>query len=142
MEHSDALGKKNNTESFEEEFARKTAELEKKRQEYYKKRGERHHRARDEEHLTVYKAKTAVKSRPEKKLRGEGALRRTLRLIRGLRETRLMMRGKPWYTAERRRAAYGEVFRDAWQPLCGAIGNAVDTGWDFLCRLAEGCRGR
>ncbi len=137
MEHSDALGKKNNTESFEEEFARKTAELEKKRQEYYKKRGERHHRARDEEHLTVYKAKTAVKSRPEKKLRGEGALRRTLRLIRGLRETRLMMRGKPWYTAERRRAAYGEVFRDAWQPLCSAIGNAVDTGWDFLCRLAS-----
>ncbi len=139
MEHSEEFGKQNTAESFEEEFARKTEELERKRQEYYKKRGERLHRHRDEEHLAVYKARTAAQSvaPPVRRPRGEGIIKRTVRLIRGLRETRRGMAGKEWYTAERRRAAYAEVLRDAWQPVCDAAEDAVDTAWDFLSRFAS-----
>ena len=137
MNSSEGFGKQNNTESFEEEFERRTAELEEQRQEFYKKRGVRQHRTRDEEHLAIYKARTAAKSSQERRLRGEGVFRRTGRLIKGLGEARRSMSGKEWYTAERRKAEYAAVFRDAWQPVCVGAEAAVDTGWSFLQRFAS-----
>ena len=86
------------------------------------------------EAVAVYKMKNAaagVVYRP----RREGAIKRTIRLVKGLKEARKKVKDLPFCTAENRRQLYSDVFHDAWAPVCNALDNAADTLWGFLSSL-------
>ena len=82
----------------------------------------------------VYRMKSAA-ARRKYRMRGEGAVKRTIRLVSGLKAAKLKADALPYCTAENRRQLYSEVFHDAWAPVCNAIDNAADTLWGFLSSL-------
>ena len=83
--------------------------------------------------IAVYKTRAAA--RKEYKPRAEGAFRRTVRLVKGLKEAKKQADALDYCTAENRRALYMAVVKDAWAPLCNAVENAGDTLWGFISSL-------
>ncbi len=86
------------------------------------------------EAIAVYRLKNAIAHRKYRP-RSEGAIKRTIRLVKGLKEARQKVKDLPCCTAENRRQLYSDVFRDAWAPVFNAMDNAADTLWGFLSSL-------
>lgn len=143
--------KPNTAESFEERFKRMSSEYaaarEKDRQERSSRRAERAASAEERksggkaaavsvsgDSVAIYKNHHVV-SNYDKKIRSEGAIKRTARLIKGLKAAKAEADATLCCTAETRRAMYSAVFHDAWAPVCNTIENAADTLWGFLSSL-------
>ena len=132
--------KQNITESFEEKFARMTGERAAARAERRRQKaksasgGTAALTAGTTEAVAVYKIKNAV-ARTKYKPRSEGAIKRTVRLVKGLKAAKKTADALPFCTAENRRQLYWAVFSDAWAPVVGAAENAADTLWGFLSSL-------
>ena len=86
------------------------------------------------EALVVYRSKKAALSQNTVK-RGEGVYRRTVRLVKGLKEARVKADSLAYCSAENRRHFYGEVFRDAYAPVFEAGAKLESTLWNFLYKL-------
>lgn len=86
------------------------------------------------EALAVYRSKKAALSQTTAK-RGEGVYRRTVRLVKGLKEARKKANDLAYCSAENRRHFYGEVFRDAYAPVFEAGAKLESTLWNFLYKL-------
>ena len=84
--------------------------------------------------ILIYKSKKAALAQTPKK-RGEGVYRRTVRLVKGLKEARAKAKNLAYCSEENTRHFYGEVFRDAYAPLFEAGAKASDTLWNFLYKL-------
>lgn len=125
------------TEDFEQVFARQTEEMKRKRREYYRMKGSDRAPDKIPTENTVYKAREALKQRKEVRKRGESAILRTIRLFRGLRAKRRELNDPVIYSAEKRRAAYLEVFRDCYAPLYFGIKEALDVAWEFIRELFD-----
>lgn len=91
----------------------------------------------ESEELTIYKAKAALVNYSGNKIRPEGAIHRTFRLIKNLIVQHKKMKRQPLYTAERRRKAYGDIFRDCWGPVADFLDGMEDCLWDFLSQFAK-----
>ena len=141
MEDKKVQVQQNTAESFEERFARmsreRAAAREEKRRQKHSISGSSQAAFASEaavEAVAVYRMKNAaavLSYRP----RREGAVKRTIRLVKGLKEAKVKADALPYCTAENRRQLYSEVFRDAWAPACNAVENAADTLWGFLSSL-------
>ena len=86
------------------------------------------------EALVVYRSKKAALAQNTVK-RGEGVYRRTVRLVKGLKEARVKADSLAYCSAENRRHFYGEVFRDAYAPVFEAGAKLESTLWNFLYKL-------
>ena len=133
------LNTENNTESFEERFSRMSEELAAKREARLAEKAKTDPSAKvrvdmSGNAMTVYRSRTALASYRHK-VRGEGAIKRTIRLVKGLKAAKLKADALPYCSAENRRAMYTEVYRDAWAPVANSIDNAADTLWGFLSSL-------
>ena len=84
--------------------------------------------------IAVYRMKNAAAGKIYRP-RSEGAIKRTIRLVKGLKAARKTIKDLPFCTAENRRQLYSDVFHDAWAPVCNAAENAADTLWGFLSAL-------
>ena len=141
MEDKKAKVQQNTTESFEERFARmsreRAAAREERRRQKQSASGSPQAALAAEgavEAVAVYRMKNAAAGlsyRP----RREGAVKRTIRLVKGLKAAKIKADALPYCTAENRRQLYSEVFHDAWAPVCNAAENAADTLWGFLSSL-------
>ncbi len=140
MDEKKTEAKLNKAESFEERFKRMSEEYaaarEARRQERASRRPSKSGDAQVAgDAVVIYTSKHTVSQTYEKKLRGEGAINRTVRLVKGLKAAKLAADALPFCTAENRRQMYSDVFHDAWAPVCNAVENAADTLWGFLTSL-------
>ena len=85
--------------------------------------------------VLLYQSKAAALRRTDRRYHPEGVLRRTIRLVKGLRAAKAEADSRQFMSAENRRQMYMDVVTDAWAPLCNGINNAADTMWEFLCNL-------
>lgn len=69
--------------------------------------------------------------------RREGALRRIRRFWKTIRKRRDRMKGKEYYTAEKRRAVYSAIFTDCFSPLSDAWEDFLETSWNFLTTVGR-----
>jgi murein DD-endopeptidase MepM/ murein hydrolase activator NlpD len=74
---------------------------------------------------------------PVPKRRREGVFHRIYRFTKTVRSRRDKMKGKAYYTAEKKRAVYAAVFSDCFSPLSDAWEDFFDTGWNYLCTVAR-----
>jgi len=124
-------------DSFEDRFQIMSKELERKRRIRNEQRGydkDDASAAVSGDVIAVYKSKTAV-AKYNAKPRAEGVVRRTIRLVKGLKEAKKTADALPGCSAENRRELYSAVYRDAWAPVANGIDNAADTLWGFLSGL-------
>ena len=84
--------------------------------------------------IIIYKSKKAALSQNTVK-RGEGVYRRTVRLVKGLKEARARVKGLDYCSAENKAQIYGDVVRDAYEPLFTAGTKAANTFWNFLYKF-------
>ena len=82
----------------------------------------------------LYQSKAKALKKGNKK-RPEGVVRRTIRLVKGLKEAKKTADERIYCSAEDRRQMYSDVFHDAWAPLFDGAATAADTLWEFLYRL-------
>ena len=142
MDKAERIGKQNIQErwgDFEAEFARRTEERAaareaKRRQKAITNPAEKLTVDAPGDAVAVYRARSAA-ARYNYKPRPEGALKRTIRLVKGLRQAKATADALPYCSAENRRELYSAVFHDAWAPVCNAADNAADTLWGFLSSL-------
>lgn len=129
-----------NLSDMEEALKQQEEERAKAREEFYKAKAaksgakidvsKKHQEAAE---ISIYKAKAALNVQKVKKKRKEGAIHRTIRLIKGLIGARRYIKENPdFMTAEKRRKMYGSVFTDAWQPLTDALTEIGERLWDFI----------
>ena len=127
----------NRIDSFEERFKKMSEELAEQRRERQGRNSSGPAELPTEGSggaIAVYKSRKAlVKYQPRE--RSEGAFRRTVRLVKGLKEAKAKADALPGCSAENRRDLYREVFCDAWAPVVNAFDNASDTLWGFLTSL-------
>ncbi len=133
------LNTENNTESFEARFSRMSEELAAKREARLAEKAKSDPSAKvrvdmSGNAIAVYRSRTALRNYTHK-VRGEGAIKRTIRLVKGLKAAKAKADALPYCSAENRRAMYTEVYRDAWAPVANGIDNAADTLWGFLSSL-------
>lgn len=139
-------------ESFELELQKKAEELQKAKEEHYREKGGRLRsvqqklfadkdkkasKASEDEHVRVYAAKTALKTTGERKKVNESFIHRTWRLGRTLKAARQEMKGKFWYTQERRDAVYAAAVKDCWSPICNSAEEAAVTAWNFFTEFFD-----
>jgi len=134
-----------NLEDVEAELKKQEEERSKAREQYYKQKAEKsgtklevprkHQYASD---VTVYKAKAALKNYqalPEVK---EGAVHRTIRLIKGLRDVNMYVKANPGIiTNEKKRLMKKDVFTDAWGPVTEGATEMSESLWSFLTEIWE-----
>lgn len=127
------------TENFEERFRRQTEELRRQRREYYRSKGERRRGVNAADDGSIYKARAAlnIEIAKKRKKRGEGAIKRTIRLLLSLRRAARKYRDHTVYPPEKRWKAYGEIFKDCWAPVYHAGSRMIDTAWSFVCIFAR-----
>ena len=85
--------------------------------------------------LAVYATRKALMNTRPRKYHGEGVLKRTVRLVKGLKEAKGKADKLDYCSAENRRDLYKAVFNDACAPLVASAENAADTLWNFLYSL-------
>lgn len=85
--------------------------------------------------LAVYATRKALMNARPRRYHGEGVLRRTIRLVKGLKEAKKKADSLDYCSAENRRDLYKAVFSDACAPLVASAENAADTLWNFLYSL-------
>ena len=132
-----------NLSDVEEALRQQEEERAKAREEFYKAKAAKsggkidiQKRRQDDAEISVYKAKAALKKQRVKKKHTEGAIPRTIRLVKGLVAARKYIKENPdFMAAEKRRRMYGSVFTDAWQPLTDALTEAGERLWDILCLI-------
>ena len=95
---------------------------------------ERKSMRKDKAAKVAYEAHVAKLEMSEKPKVSEGPVKRTFRLLMGLMAVHKRMKGKSWYTGEKRRAAVREVFDDCWAPVMDGAREMVSTAWNFLLR--------
>ena len=130
-----------NLSDVEEALRQQEEERAKAREEYYREKAAKsgtnldvQKKAHEDAEISVYKAKAALNKQKVKKKHKEGAVHRTIRLIRGLAAARRYIKENPdFMTSEKRKRLYASVFTDAWQPLTDALTEAGERLWDFLC---------
>ena len=135
---------------FEERFASQQESLEKEREKYYQEKAEKlgvtveelkkrraKTKAQDKD-VIIYKAKTAAIQTKKTKVVEESFIHRTIRLVKGLRQTRKKIKSydSP-LTHEKKLKLYREVFEDAWKPITDVLGGIGDTLWNFMVTLWE-----
>lgn len=133
------LNTENNADSFEARFSRMSEELAAKREARLAEKAKSDPSAKvrvdmSGNAIAVYRSRTALRNYTHK-VRGEGAIKRTIRLVKGLKAAKAKADALPYCSAENRRAMYTEVYRDAWAPVANGIDNAADTLWGFLSSL-------
>jgi murein DD-endopeptidase MepM/ murein hydrolase activator NlpD len=69
--------------------------------------------------------------------RREGMFRRIGRFWRTIRKRRDRMKGREYYTAEKKRAVYRAIFNDCFAPLSDAWDDFLETSWYFLTRTGR-----
>ena len=84
--------------------------------------------------IVIYKSRKAALSQNTVK-RGEGVYRRTVRLVKGLKEARVKVKALDYCSTENKAAIYGEVFRDAYEPVFTAGTKAANTLWNFIYKF-------
>ena len=84
--------------------------------------------------IVIYKSKKAALSQNTVK-RGEGVYRRTVRLVKGLKEARAKVKALDYCSTENRADIYGEVLRDAYEPVFTAGEKAASTLWNFIYKF-------
>ena len=84
--------------------------------------------------IVIYKSKKAALSQNTVK-RGEGVYRRTVRLVKGLKEARAKVKALDYCSSENKAAIYGTVLRDAYEPVFTAGEKAANTLWNFLYKF-------
>ncbi len=85
--------------------------------------------------LAVYATRKALMNARPRRYHGEGVLRRTIRLVKGLKAAKKQAAELDYCSAENRRDLYKAVFKDAYAPLVASFENAADTLWNFLYSL-------
>lgn len=154
-EKLDRISETADTDSFEEELKRKAEELKAAKEAHYREKGGRlrsvqqkllHEKDLDEklkagkesdEHVRVYAAKAALNKSADRKVVSEGWIHRTWRLFKTLAETRKEIKGKFWYTQERRDAVYAAAFQDCWGPAINAVEEMGATAWNFFTEAMD-----
>ncbi len=93
-----------------------------------------HNHNKKKENL-VYAASRVLwktENRPERKI---GALTRLIRFVKGTHVVNKNMRGKSWYSSEKKRAARLAVFASTCAPAYNAWRDLWDTAWNFLSKF-------
>ena len=98
---------------------------------------ERKSRRKDKASKAAYEAHVAKLGLEEKPHVSEGPIRRTVRLILALSSLHKEMKGKSWYTTEKKKAAVRAVFEDCWQPVTDGLSSVLNDAWNFICRLCS-----
>lgn len=80
----------------------------------------------------VYAASRALWKIRQKPTRRIGAVTRMLHYIKEIRATNKEMKGKSWYSFEKRSSIYLDIFRRNCTPLYDAWVNFWDTVWGFI----------
>lgn len=125
-----------NSEKFEQELRNRT---EKNLKERERIRSKRNADASEDAAASVsaYEAKLAVKKHVGRKKRREGFIHRSGRLLQGFSDINKSLAGREYVTVEQEIALKREVLWDAWNPLCTAASDALNTFWDFACKLGR-----
>ena len=124
-------------EQFEEKFRKQTEEMRRQRREYYSQKGEHRKGVNLADDAAIYKARAALKDIDKKKARGEGAIKRTIRLFRELKAAIKRYSDHSVYPQEKRFKAYSDILRDCYAPLFNAYDKLLDTAWGFATTLAH-----
>lgn len=98
---------------------------------------ERGSRRKDKAARVAYEAHVAKLEMSEKAKVSEGPVRRIFRLLMALMALHHQMKGKSWYTGEKRRAAVKAVFDDCWAPVMDGMREMVSVLWNFLLRACD-----
>ena len=69
--------------------------------------------------------------------RREGAFHRIHRFIKTILKRRRQMKGKSYYTAEKRRAVYTAIFINCFSPVSDAWEDFLETSWNFICLVGQ-----
>jgi len=143
MEHSSVNGKEEklniseSIEQFEERFRKQTEEMRRERREYYSSKGERRRGVNLADDASIYKARAALKDIGKTRKRGEGAIKRTIRLFRELGAAIKRYSDHSVYPQEKRFKAYSEVLHDCYAPLFDGYQKLLDTAWNFAVTFAH-----
>ena len=145
----DALSDKLDVSRLEDELQQKAQQLEREKEEHYQQKGETARRYEssgkkdkadpgETEHGRIYAAthdaaRWIASYRPV----GEGAIHRTWRLQKTLREKHREMKDEPWLREEDKAAVYREVVEDCWEPAVNSWQELWTRAWDFTCRAAD-----
>jgi len=133
----DKNGTQLNTDEFEKVFQKQTEEMKRRRREYYRIKGVGRAPDKIPGENTVYKAREALKNSAERKKRGEGFIRRTVRLIKRLIAKRRQLSDHSVYSFETRRREYLEIAKDCYSPAYNFAVEAIDAAWNFIVQLFQ-----
>ena len=87
---------------------------------------------KNQHHRRVYDAMQSMWRVERAPVRRQGFMTRLFRLIKGMIKARRDMKGKHYFTAEKKRAAYWMVFEETCTPVADAMKEVVETAWDFI----------
>lgn len=122
---------------FEERFRKQTEDMRRERREYYRNKGEQRRGVNLADDAAIYRARASLKDIDMKRIRGEGVIRRTLRLFRELKAAVKRYSDHTVYPQEKRFRVYSDILHDCYAPLFDAYGRLLETLWGFSAMLAH-----
>lgn len=95
------------------------------------------HRKKENAVYAASRALWKVRQRPTRKI---GALTRLFNFCRETRAAASKMKGKTWYSSEKQRGVYHDIFRRNCTPLYDSWLNFWDTVWNFIVSFFQDLR--
>ncbi|MBR3297082.1 MAG: G5 domain-containing protein, partial [Firmicutes bacterium] len=133
----DKLNISESLERFEENFRKQTEEMRRARREYYSSKGERRRGVNIADDASIYKARAALKDIGKTRMRGEGAVMRTVRLFKEMRAAVKRYSDHAVYPQEKRFRAYSDILCDCYAPVFNGYNKLLNTLWDFVTTFAR-----
>lgn len=133
----DKLNISESLERFEENFRKQTEEMRRARREYYSSKGERRRGVNIADDASIYKARAALKDIGKTRMRGEGAIMRTVRLFKEMRAAVKRYSDHAVYPQEKRFRAYSDILCDCYAPVFNGYNKLLNTFWDFITTFAR-----
>ncbi len=133
----DKLNISESLERFEENFRKQTEEMRRARREYYSSKGERRRGVNIADDASIYKARAALKDIGKTRMRGEGAVMRTVRLFKEMRAAIKRYSDHAVYPQEKRFRAYSDILCDCYAPVFNGYNKLLNTFWDFITTFAR-----
>ena len=133
----DKLNISESLERFEENFRKQTEEMRRARREYYSSKGERRRGVNIADDASIYKARAALKDIGKTRMRGEGAVMRTVRLFKEMRAAVKRYSDHAVYPQEKRFRAYSDILCDCYAPVFNGYNKLLNTFWDFITTFAR-----
>ncbi|NCB42018.1 MAG: LysM peptidoglycan-binding domain-containing protein [Clostridia bacterium] len=69
--------------------------------------------------------------------RREGFFHRIIRFLKTVLKRRKKMKGKCYYSAEKKRAVYGAILSDCFSPVTEGWEDFLETSWNFICLVGQ-----